>query len=83
MAPEEEAEIHPRTGYISWSDAKQACINAEESYRDDIPDADCARVRAKGSSRHSELPSFWVAHIGAMTVSRISVVSKSEYLPYL
>lgn len=22
MAPEEEAEIHPRTGYIPWSDAK-------------------------------------------------------------
>ena len=49
-------EVHPSTGYIPWSDAKQACVNAEESYRGDTPDADCARVRAKGSSRQSELP---------------------------
>ena len=57
MAPEEDAEIHPSTGYIPWSDAKQACVNAEESYRGDVPDADCARVRGhKGGSCHSELP---------------------------
>lgn len=57
MAPEEDAEIHPSTGYIPWSDAKQACVNAEESYRGDVPDADCARVRGhKGGSCHSEFP---------------------------
>lgn len=54
---EEDAEIHPSTGYIPWSDAKQVCANAEESYRGDVPDADCARVRGhKGGSCHSELP---------------------------
>lgn len=83
MAPEEEAEIHPRTGYIPWSDAKQACVNAEESYRGDVPDVDCARVRVKGGSCHSELPVILSCpYRGDDSISYISCIEE-RVSPYL
>lgn len=91
---EEDAEIHPSTGYIPWSDAKQVCVNAEESYRGDTPDADCTGVRGKGGSCHSELPVILscpyrddnsISYISGIEerVSPLSVVPCEQYLHYL
>lgn len=90
---EEDAEIHPSTGYIPWSDAKQVCVNAEESYRGDTPDADCTGVRGKGGSCHSELPVILscpyrddnsISYISGIEerVSPLSVVPCEQYLHY-
>ena len=71
-----------------------ARVNAEESYRGDIPDADCVRVRAKGGSCQSELPVILscpyrgddsISYISCIEerVFPLSVVPREQYLHYL